>query len=379
MSINTTIDAILAQITRIAAGAPYSTPEATEAFRFQVRELLKELEAEFAKPDVFGEWRKEVTDVKDLAGIFLGELEWRFHHFECKCQDIAHWSTDEERGFCSLCGKQMERVIRLQEVKKPEVEGKTVEGKTQEPIKYFRHTCSKCGDTIGLAADARIEFCSKDGGKFERAEWVDASGRSWNDHEVFLKVTKDAEKIGLAFEMLCDGLAAGLWNDRKESNKAICLFMQMVLKMGTEHVEEKQFLAGMNARMDLLCESLEGFVTAFNTPVAKLFKALGGSTQGPTVLEENIAKVVEKMRDGLTKAKAGLGVVATTDVLVRLGLCFFTGAIEGGVLALTLKGMSEDDALQATFGLIKSQGFPALTVLRELRTFCTWGAEGVQG
>jgi hypothetical protein len=72
-------------------------------------------------------------------------------------------------------------------------------------------------------------------------------------------------------------------------------------------------------------------------------------------------------------------VIATTDVLVRLGLCFFTGAIEGGVLALTLKGMSEDDALQATFELIKAQGFPALMVLRELRAFCSWGAEGVQG
>jgi endogenous inhibitor of DNA gyrase (YacG/DUF329 family) len=375
--INNTVDAILTQISNIVAGAPYSTEEATQAFQFQVRELLKEMAAEFAKPDVFGEWRKEVADVKDAAGIFLGELEWRFHHFECKCQgEITQWSIDEGRGFCPLCGKQMERVVRLLEVKKPEEEKAAME--KGEPAKFFKHSCPICGDSVWLEEGHRVEFCGKDGGKFQQAEWVDASGHSWNDRETFLKVTKDAEKIQLAFEMLCDALGAGLWNNRKESNLAIRLFVQMVLKTGTEHVEEAQFLAGMSARMDLLCEALEGFAMAFNTPVAKLFKALGGDAQGPAKMEQEALKVVEKMRHGFAVAKGGMTVLVTTDVLVRLGLCFFTGAVEGGVLALTLKGMNEDDAIQATFGMIKTQGFPALLVLRNLREFCTWGAEGVK-
>ena len=145
MTTNTNLVAILASINTISGNAPYSTAEATEAFRFQVRELLKELDAlieageAFAKPDVFGEWRKEVVDVKDLAAIFLGEKEWRFHHFECKCQgDIAQRSTDEGRGFCPLCGKQMERVVRLLEVKKP-----------KEEENFVDNSCMICGSRCG--------------------------------------------------------------------------------------------------------------------------------------------------------------------------------------------------------------------------------------
>lgn len=240
------------------------------------------------------------------------------------------------------------------------------------------HTCTVCGEETSLELGT-IRFCRKDGGLYRQSQWLDSSGRRWRDYEAFLKITADERVSNIAFDMMMDAFLAGLWNDRKESNKALMTFGKLVLKAGTEHVSEEQFLKGMNARMDLLLEGLQEFVQAFHSPVAKIFLALGADSQGPEKMKGDAEKVVSVLKKSMDVMRKGLTVVSTTDVLLRLWVTFFTGAVEGGMIYFAQAGMDEDTALKTVLETIKEQGFPSLSVLKTLRKVCTWGAEGVKG
>lgn len=244
-------------------------------------------------------------------------------------------------------------------------------------LPWVYHTCGICGDDT-LLQQGVTQFCRKDGGLLSQSEWVDSSGRRWRDYEAFLKITADEQVANIAFDMMLDAFLAGLWNDRKESNKALMTFGKLVLKAGTEHVGEEQFLKGMNARMDLLLEGLQELAQAFYAPTAKIFLALGASSQGPKQLKASSDRIASTLKKNMDAMREGLALVSTTDALLRLWVSFFACAVESGVMVFVLKGMNEDDAIPATLEAIKAQGFPSLEVLRNLREFCTWGAEGVK-
>lgn len=242
---------------------------------------------------------------------------------------------------------------------------------------WVTHTCSICGSETGLE-QGTFKYCRKDGGLYRQSQWFDKNMGSWRDYDAFLKVTADELVANTAFDMMLEAFLAGLWNNRKESNKALMTFGKLILKAGTEHVSEEQFLKGVNARMDLLLEGLQEFVQAFNAPVAKIFLALGADSQGPDKMKAQTSEFATLMSKPFEAFKKGLAVVSTTDALLRVWVAFFTGAVEGGMIYFTEAGMNEDDATKSVLVTIQDQGFPSLSVLKTLRKLCSWGAEGAK-
>ena len=169
-NISDVVGSITTSIEKLSNGGPYSTEEATEAFRFKVRQLLKEL-ADLE--EVHGSAlklrdRTVIHQAQGAAGVFVGTHERVFLRWDCTPCSTVSWR--EAEPYCFHCGRRMEETREVREIQEVQV--------VAEPIrKATKVECDLCKEVHWIAAGAEIHYHAEDGGRYRRPQAeLDAEG-----------------------------------------------------------------------------------------------------------------------------------------------------------------------------------------------------------
>lgn len=347
MSINTVAAAIIANIVRICVDAPYSTAEATEAFRFQVRELLKELDALIESGEVYS-YQTEVREAREAAGLFLGTHERYFTRYECKGCNTS--SYNKEDRFCFKCGKECERKEQVSKKYEPEV--------STTKCEVVRMACSCCGEKIYMEKGAEIHFHSIDGGRYERLQ-------AEVDGEAF------AAQVGLAWKVTLGLLAKEGGNDRAT--------MMVAFEEVAKFILEELFTQ-MGPRFPLMIEGLKARAGSVLSGVRYYIQGTEMLAQG-LVRAQDAKKMIPKIHgwhEKLAKVSAMMPQVIEAMLSSQdpehLARCFAQGAMLGLQMNCGIKTIMgvKGDPMVACLEEAIEVGFDWAGLYVALQELATW-------